>query len=109
MHHRYQIVFKLPEDCPLKDLDIEDDIAVALGNENDNHDSPHLVDGHSMGGGSIEFFIHTNAPQEAFALCKPLLQSHGLLDTVVVAWCESVDRKYQVIWPIGFTGEFEPF
>ena len=106
--HEFQLVFQLPEECPPESLDFEDEIADALGNPHDDSTCPHQVDGNSYGAGTIEFFIYTQNPEAAFALCKPLLASHGLLDMVTAAWCRFTDHKYRVIWPVGFTGDFNP-
>lgn len=104
--HNFQLVLQLPEDCPLESLDLEDDIAEALGNTHDDAVLPHQVDGNSYGAGTIEFFIHTNNPVEAFELCKPLLESQGLLTMVTVAWCSFADHQYEIIWPSDSTGDF---
>jgi hypothetical protein len=109
MTHRHQLVFQLPEDCPLTSLDFEDEIADALGNPLDDANKPHRVDGNSYGAGTIEFFIHTDDPQAAFELCKPLLQSAGLLDLAVVAHRKWVDGDYEefvAIWPHNYVGKF---
>lgn len=107
--HEFQLVLQLPEECPLEGLDLEDEIAAALGNPRDLPDFAHQVDGNSYGAGTVEFFTYTRNPEEAFELCKPLLDSHGLLGMVTAAWCRFTDHKYQVIWPIGFAGEFNPW
>jgi hypothetical protein len=107
-YHEFQLVMQLPQNCPLESLDFEDDIADALGNPRDDATHPHQVDGNSYGAGTIGFFIYTQDPEEAFALCKPLLASRGLLTMVTAAWCRFTDHKYQVIWPVGFVGEFNP-
>lgn len=104
--HNFQLVLQLPEDCPLESLDFEDDIAEALGNFHDDAGLPHQVTGNSYGAGTIEFFIYTNNPVEAFELCKPLLESQELLTMVTAAWCSFADYKYEVIWPNNFTGDF---
>ncbi|MHC4406282.1 MAG: hypothetical protein ACYTG0_42150 [Planctomycetota bacterium] len=108
MKHQFQLVLQLPADCPLESLDFEDDIAEALGNPLDQDGHPHTVDGNSCGAGTIEFFIHTDNPSDAFDCCKPLLESCGLLSLVTVAWCRFTDHEYQVIWPAGFAGKFRP-
>jgi hypothetical protein len=104
--HDFQLVVQLPEDCPLESMDFEDDIALALGNPMDNDTAPHFVDGNAYGGGTIEFFVHTNNPNAAFELCKPLLKSAGLLEMAVVAHRRVTDDSFVVIWPPQFTGHF---
>jgi len=106
--HEFQLVFQLPENCPLTSLDFEDDIADALGNPRDDKVHPHLVDGNSYGGGTIEFFVHTADPHAAFELCKPLLASTGLLGMVVAAYRRFSEDSFAVIWPAGYAGTFKP-
>jgi hypothetical protein len=106
--HEFQLVLQLPEGCPLDSLDFEDEIAEALGNASDDPNLPHQVDGNSYGADTIEFFVSTNRPIDAFELCKPLLVSRGLLNMVTAAWCNFADHQYTVIWPASFCGEFRP-
>ena len=106
--HEFQLVFQLPASCPLTSLDFEDGIADALGNTRDDKAHPHLVDGNSYGGGTIEFFVHTVDPHVAFELCKPLLSSAGLLYMVVAAYRRFTDDTFVVIWPAGYTDAFRP-
>jgi len=75
----------------------EDDIATALGNPIDDKSKPHFVDGHSLGAGTIEFFIHTVDPAQAFELCKPLLASSGLLQMVVAGYRRFTEGTFSVI------------
>ena len=105
--HEFQLVFQLPEGCPLTSLDFEDEIADALGHPRDDKTRPHMVDGNSYGGGTIEFFVHTTDPQAAFELCKPLLAS-GLLGMVVAAYRRFSEDSFAVIWPAGYSGVFRP-
>ena len=109
MNRQYQLVLQFPEECPLESMDFEDDIAAALSNPLGNDTAPHIVDGNSVGAGTCEFFIHTDDPQDAFDVCKPLLESAGLLSWVVAAHRRYVEDDYEefvVIWPHGYTGEF---
>jgi len=105
--HKYQLVFQLPEECPLESLDIEDDIADALRNSPDKEAHPHFLDGNALGGGTIEFFIFTDNPRLTFETCKPLLESAGLLTMLIAAhrrWIEDDYDEFVVIWPDGYTG-----
>jgi hypothetical protein len=105
-HYNFQLVMQLPDDCRLTSMDFEDDIAAALDNPLGAETAPHKVDGNSIGSGTIEFFVHTNKPVEAFELCKPLLKSAGLLDMIVVAHRKFTEENYYVIWPPGYRGQF---
>jgi hypothetical protein len=106
--HEFQLVYQLPENCPLESLYFEDDIAEALDNSRDDKDKPHVVDGNSCGAGSIEFFVDTNDPQGALELTKPLLESAGLLNMVVVAYRRFSEDTFKVIWPMKYSGVFKP-
>ena len=104
--YEYQLVLQLPEECPLTSLDIEDEIAEALGNPSDDKSLPHFVDGNALGGGTIEFFIHTNDPLAAFELTRPLLAREGLIGFVTAAYRRLSESDFKVIWPDGYTGAF---
>ncbi len=108
MPYNCQLVLQLTEDCPLTSLDFEDDIAEAIGNRRGDASLPHMVDGNSCGAGTIKFFIHTTDPLAAFALCRPLLESAGLMQYLVAAWCSFSDYDYTVIWPDNYSGRFQP-
>jgi hypothetical protein len=107
MPYEFQLVLQLPEDCPIEDMEFEDEIANALGNRGDDKSKPHFVDGNSLGAG-MEFFVHTDDPFAAFELCKPLLSAAKLLDMVVAAYRSFSDDEFKVIWPIGYSGTFSP-
>ena len=107
MSYEFQLVLQLPEDCPSEDMGYEDDIARALNNPKYDKSNPHLVDGHSLGGGTVEFFVHTVDPVAAFNLCKPLLNSSGLLEMLVAAYRRLDGETFEVIWPMGYSGEFK--
>jgi hypothetical protein len=97
--HEFQLVLQLPDNCPLAGLDFEDDIAKALKNPRGDQMYPHMIDGNSYGGGTIEFFAHTADPQVAFELCQPLLASFGLLSMVMVSYRRFSEDSFTIIWP----------
>lgn len=107
-NYNFQLVLQLTDDCPLTSLDFEDDIAEAIGNRRGDASLPHMVDGNSYGAGTIEFFIYTSDPLAAFALCRPLLESAGLIQYLKAAWCSFSDYEYKVIWPDNYSGPFQP-
>ena len=59
MDYEYQLVLQISEGCSLTSVDVEYDIAVAIGNSRDDKSLPHFVDGNAMGSGTIEIFLHT--------------------------------------------------
>ena len=105
MSHPFTIVFHFPAESALTSADIEDDIAEALSNEHDDLTADHVVDGNEIGD-AIDVFVATRDPQAAFALCQPMLERLGLLETVVVAWRRD-GGEFLVIHPPGFSGPFK--
>lgn len=99
---KYQLTIQF-EASSIEDYDqlieIEEEIENLLGNS-------HEVDGHDIGSGEMNIFIYTNNPNEAFALIKNNL-TEKYNNTMQVAYRELESEKYNVIWPIGFRGEFE--
>jgi hypothetical protein len=106
--YKYQLVIQLSEDCPIESADFEDDIADRIGNPGDDPGKLHMLNGHSIGG-TMEFFVHTNAPKDAFALLRPLLEEQEYLRYATVAYRELSGEEFTVIWPEGFTGTFQPY
>ena len=106
MAHPFVIVFHFPAESPLTSADIEDDIAEALGNELDDPDADHLVDGNEIGE-AIDIFVMTRDPASAFSLCRPMLEQMGLLETVVVASRRTGEGDFKVIHPPNFSGQFK--
>ena len=65
----------------------------------------HQVDGHDIGSGEMNIFIHTNDPTEAFKISQNALSEKDL-EIVTVAFRELDGDKYSVLWPEKFDGEF---
>ena len=65
----------------------------------------HQVDGHDIGSGEMNIFIHTTDPTEAFRVSKDVLSEKDL-EIVTVAFRELDGDKYSVLWPEKFDGEF---
>ena len=99
----YQLVIQFPlSDASADDFDqllvIENKLDLLLRHE-------HQVDGHDIGPGEMNIFIHTNDPAEAFRISKQAF-SKNELDIVIVAVRELKGDKYSVLWPENFDGEF---
>ncbi|MCH8104490.1 MAG: ABC transporter [Proteobacteria bacterium] len=99
----YQLVIQFPiTDASADDFDrlimIETELGIVL---RDQHD----VDGHHLGAGEMNIFIHTDNPREAFRLARDVL-SKADLETIVVAFREMTGEDYSVIWPENFDSEF---
>ena len=99
----YQLVIQFPlSDASADDFDqllvIENKLDLALRYK-------HQVDGHDIGSGEMNIFIHTNDPTEAFRISKDALSEKDL-EIVMVAFRELNGDKYSVLWPENFDGEF---
>jgi hypothetical protein len=105
MRYPYILVFHFPPESPLASADIEDDIAEAVGKNFGDPSADHRVDGNEIGD-AIDIFVLSHNPNAAFALCRPMLERQGLLDTVVVAYGPNGSGPFTVIHPPDFKGEF---
>jgi hypothetical protein len=66
-----------------------------------------VVDGHDSGGGTMNIFIWPRGSWKAsIAIAVQYLKLKQLLDQVVVIK-RLKSEKYEVVWPKGYTGEFE--
>ncbi|MCK4744357.1 MAG: hypothetical protein KAT25_11100 [Sulfuriflexus sp.] len=65
----------------------------------------HQVDGHDIGAGEMNIFIHTNDPNETFELAKKTLSKKDL-EIISVAFRDMKGDEYSVIWPENYNGEF---
>ena len=99
---KYQLVLQFPGSA-IDDFDhliaIEDKLIEVMG-------SAHIVDGHDIGSGESNIFIHTNDPHSAFARAKHIIDDLAIVQ-LRVAYRELDGEKYQVIWPESFKGEFK--
>ena len=97
----YQLVLQF-DASSIEDFDrgieIEDKIINALGNAHD-------VDGHDFGSGEMNIFIHTDEPKEAFKILKANVLPNFLKE-VKAAFRELSSENYTVLWPEGYSGEF---
>ena len=102
MMHEYQLVIQFRGDS-LEELDaaveMEEEFGSALGRKGD-------VDGHDVGSGEINIFIHTADPVHAFEIIKSVLERNGVLKSVTAAYRRIEGNDYTVIWPISFKGRF---
>ena len=58
------------------------------------------LDGHDLGNGEVNFFIHTNHPQKTFELVKNILQrEEDVLENAKVAYRELSGEEYNCLWP----------
>jgi len=59
------------------------------------------VDGHDVGSGEMNIFVHTGAPERAFDHIRQILADEGVLEDVRVAYRELGGGAYNILWPIG--------
>ena len=94
-HHNYQLVVQFAGD-DIADFDeiieLEDRLIHGL-------DDKHLVDGHDVGAGEVNIFVHTNDPILA---CDDVM---GLLcdsqrGTAKIAYRSMDSDEYAVLWPL---------
>ena len=100
----YQLVIQFPiSDASADDFDrlimIESELGLILRDK-------HQVDGHDIGSGEMNIFIHTNDPKEAFELAKNTLSEKDL-ETILVAYRDMKGSEYSLIWPESFDDEFK--
>jgi hypothetical protein len=100
---KYQLVLQLPgttqEDFEVL-VGLEESLANALNG------TPHEVDGHDFGSGTMNIFIDTNDPSNAFALAKSIIDpaEYPLLKAAGRAFDED---DYQLLWPEDAHAEFK--
>ena len=90
----YQLVlqFSISETTDFDELiDLEGRLIVVLGDG-------HVVDGHDFGSGEMNIFIHTDDPQGAFELCRPVIQS-SLQAALKAAYRKLSGDEYFWIYP----------
>jgi len=64
------------------------------------------VDGHDIGSGEINIFVHTTDPFATFDRVKPLLSDASLLHQVRGAYRALRADEYIVVWPENSTERF---
>ncbi len=64
------------------------------------------VDGHDVGSGETNIFIHTSDPSATFQRVRSVLERTQRLQAVTAAYREVDGERYTVIWPEGPQREF---
>jgi len=93
---KYQLVLQFPiADASADDFDrlimIENELSLSLKGYHD-------VDGHDIGSGEMNIFIHTDNPAEAFMLARGVLSKEDL-EEISVAFREFDSDKFTLLWP----------
>jgi hypothetical protein len=97
----YQLVLQFAADT-LSDYDalvaLEDQLTAQLGKN--------AVDGHDMGSGEANIFIHTSDPQSTFRQLLPLLEHTPHFSALTAAYRRNDEEHYHVLWPENSSREF---
>jgi hypothetical protein len=64
------------------------------------------VDGHDMGSGEANIFIHTSDPQSTFRQILPLLEDTHHFPALTAACRRTDEEHYHVLWPENSSREF---
>ena len=98
---RYQLVLQFAADT-IPDYDaliaMEHQLIDTLGDG--------FVDGHDMGSGEANIFIHTSDPQDTFRQLAPLLLRSGRMHAVTAAYRSTDEDEYHVLWPENSSRQF---
>ncbi len=96
---KYQLVIQLPDE-------LYDDID-AIADMEDKMDESFVdaeVDGHDIGSGEINIFIHTNNPVATFKVVKNVLENEAInFKYVKIAYREISGEDYIILWPKDLT------
>jgi len=90
-----QLVFHWPVSSEQDDqllLAIEDTITKGLGPIG-------MVDGHDIGRGKMNVFVHTNNPQRALARTISLIQGNYDLSQMAVGYRKFVEDEHRLMYP----------
>lgn len=92
---KYQLVIQFPEDL-YGYLDWIADFEDRL----DESITDAEVDGHDIGSGQINIFIHSNDPVDTFQIIKNILEKeYFILENIKVAYREIGKDQYIPLWP----------
>ena len=97
----YQLVMQLPVSEKTdfdRLLDLEGKLIIGMGD-------PHLVEGHDLGAGEMNIFVHTSDPIAAFSRVRELV-SFGDFPELRVAYRSVTNDEYTNLWPEGSKESF---
>jgi hypothetical protein len=93
MHMTFRLVLQMPKEDLETLTGIEERLEQQLMNDSGE------IDGHDIGNGKGNIFIFTSDPKRTFTKLKPALEEMGLLKLLTIAYSESGEDDFQVIWP----------
>ncbi|CAN5160803.1 hypothetical protein BH09ACT2_BH09ACT2_09950 [soil metagenome] len=93
---KYILVLQWPD---ISESDYEALIAMEDRLEGDLPDAHGFVDGHDIGSGEMNIFIHTDQPLEAFRDATVVLRVNARLADVRAAYRPTEGNDYVPLWP----------
>lgn len=67
-----------------------------------------IVDGHDFGNGTMNIFIVPRGSWDpVIERVKAFLKLRKVLSQAVIAKQHKVSEKFEVVWPVGFSGNFQ--
>ena len=100
---KYQLVLQWPMPFPVRNLDDVAEIENLLSNGLEHSGD---IDGHDVGSGEVNIFIHTDYPDRVFSTLQPFLESRDLLAHTRAAYRAIDGSRYTILWPIGLESFF---
>lgn len=92
---KYQLVIQFPEDL-YGDLDWIADIEDIM----DESLIDAEIDGHDIGSGEVNIFIHANNPINSFKVVKDILEKENIaLESIKAAYRDLSSEDYIPLWP----------
>ena len=98
---KFQLIiqFSLNSDSNINNLiTIEDRLELSLS-------ETHEVDGHDLGSGQMNIFIHTNNPNGAFEEVSGVLTKKEI-ENSKIAFRETLTDQFTILWPKESNGDF---
>lgn len=97
---KYQLVIHVPVNTPVEyeaTLEVESRLI-------ENLPEAHMIDGHDVGSGTMNIFVHTNSPKQAFAEIKEIIGNSDLWMRLRIAYRRLSGDKYTILWPRNLGG-----
>jgi hypothetical protein len=99
----YQLVLQLPSTTQ-EDFEALAELEESLANTFQG--TPHELDGHDFGSGTMNIFIDTDDPVAAFAIAKTVVNPADY--PLLKAACRAFeDEDYKLLWPENSRGDFK--
>ena len=92
---RYVLVLQ----WPASELDFDALVAMEDVLESGLDEAHGFVDGHDLGSGQMNIFVHTDTPLEAFADAARCLGSNARWKDIRAAFRPVEGERYEIVWP----------